>query len=88
MIAVADSALFRAHLRDRSQLAENQQQEDEIRTMQLQVQAYLRRGRLRANAKRQRLEQRKLELATSTGSSRKTKRPGSPERMAKMLSES
>jgi MSHA biogenesis protein MshJ len=66
-----------------------QQQEDEIRTMQAQVQAYAQvRTGDNANAKRQRLEKRKLELAALDRelAARQTELV-TPERMAKMLSE-
>ncbi len=65
------------------------QQEEEIRTMQGQVQAYAQsQTGDNANAKRQRLEKRKLELAAldrELGARQGELVP--PERMAKMLSE-
>jgi MSHA biogenesis protein MshJ len=90
MIAVADSALFEPILRRQKASSQRiQQQEDEIRTMQLQVQAYAQaRTGYSANAKRQRLEQGKLELATldrELVARQSALVP--PERMAKMLSE-
>jgi len=90
MIAVADTALFDPILRRQKASSQRiQQQEDEIRTMQLQVQAYAQaRTGYSANAKRQRLEQRKLELATldrELAARQSALVP--PERMAKMLYE-
>ena len=90
MIAVADTALFEPILRRQKVSSQRiQQQEDEIRTMQLQVQAYAQaRTGYSANAKRQGLEQRKLELATldrELAARQSALVP--PERMAKMLSE-
>jgi len=90
IVAVADTALFEPILRRQKASSQRiQQQEDEIRTMQLQVQAYAQaRTGYGANAKRQRLEQRKLELATldrELAARQSALVP--PERMAKMLSE-
>src|SRR5258707_9239160 len=90
MIAVADTALFDPILRRQKASSQRiQQQEEEIHTMQLQVQAYAQaRTGYSANAKRQRLEQRKLELATldrELAARQSALVP--PERMAKMLSE-
>src|SRR5258708_39832430 len=90
MVAGADTALFEPILRRQKASSQRiQQQEDEIRTMQLQVQAYAQaRTGYSANAKRQRLEQRKLELATldrELAARQSALVP--PERMAKMLSE-
>ena len=90
MIAVADTALFEPILhRQKANSQRIQQQEDEIRTMQLQVQAYAQaRTGYSANAKRQRLEKRRVELAAldrqlAAGQSELVP----PERMAKMLTE-
>ena len=90
IIAVADTALFEPILRRQKASSQRiQQQEDEIRTMQGQVQAYAQaRTGDSANAKRQRLEKRKLELAAldrELGAKRSELVP--PERMAKMLYE-
>jgi len=90
IVAIADSALFEPILRRQKANSQRiQQQEDEIHTMQTQVQAYAQaRTGDSANAKRQRLEKRKLELAAldrqlAAGQSELVP----PERMAKMLSE-
>jgi len=90
IVAIADSALFEPILRRQKANSQSiQQQEDEIRTMRTQVQAYAQaRTGDSANAKRQRLEKRKLELAAldrqlAAGQSELVP----PERMAKMLSE-
>jgi MSHA biogenesis protein MshJ len=66
-----------------------QQQEDEIRTMRTQVQAYAQaRTGDNTSAKRQRLEKRKLELAALDREfATKQSELVPPERMAKMLSE-
>jgi MSHA biogenesis protein MshJ len=90
LIAVADTALFEPILqRQKASSQRIQQQQDEIRTMQLQVQAYAQaRTGDNANAKRQRLEQHKLELAMldrELAARQSALVP--PERMAKMLSE-
>jgi MSHA biogenesis protein MshJ len=90
IVAIADSALFEPILRRQKANSQSiHQQEDEIRTMRTQVQAYAQaRTGDSANAKRQRLEKRKLELAAldrqlAAGQSELVP----PERMAKMLSE-
>ena len=90
IVAIADSALFEPILRRQKANSQRiQQQEDEIRTMQTQVRAYAQaRTGDSANAKRQRLEKHKLELAAldrelAAGQSELVP----PERMAKMLSE-
>jgi len=90
IVAIADSALFEPILlRQKINSQRIQQQDDEIRTMRVQVQAYAQaRTGDSANAKRQRLEKRKLELAAldrelAAGQSALVP----PERMAKMLSE-
>ena len=90
IVAIADSALFEPILRRQKANSQSiQQQEDEIRTMRTQVQAYAQaRTSDSANAKRQRLEKRRVELAAldrelAAGQSELVP----PERMAKMLSE-
>jgi len=90
IVAIADSALFEPILRRQKTNSQRiQQQEDEIRTMQTQVQASAQaRTGDSANAKRQRLEKRRVELAAldrelAAGQSELVP----PERMAKMLSE-
>jgi MSHA biogenesis protein MshJ len=90
IVAIADSALFEPILRRQKANSQSiQQQEDEIRTMRTQVQAYAQaRTGDSANAKRQRLEKRRVELAAldrelAAGQSELVP----PERMAKMLSE-
>jgi MSHA biogenesis protein MshJ len=90
IVAIADSALFEPISRRQKVNSQTiHQQEDEIRTMQAQVQAYAQaRTGDNANAKRQRLEKRKLELATldrELAARRSELVP--PERMAKMLYE-
>ncbi len=90
IVAIADSALFEPISRRQKVNSQRiHQQEDEIRTMQGQVQAYAQaRTGDDANAKRQRLERRKLELAAldrELASRRSELVP--PERMAKMLYE-
>jgi MSHA biogenesis protein MshJ len=90
IIAVADTALFEPILRRQKANSQRiQLQEDEVRTMQLQVQAYAQaRTGDSAGAKRQRLEKRKLELA-ALDRELATKQSAlvPPERMARMLSE-
>jgi len=90
IVAIADSALFEPILlRQKMNSQRIQQQDDEVRTMRVQVQAYAQaRTGDSASAKRQRLEKRKLELAAldrelAAGQSALVP----PERMAKMLSE-
>ena len=90
IVAIADSALFEPILRRQKANSQRiQQQEDEIRTMRTQVQAYAQaRTGDSVNAKRQRLEKRKLELAAldrqlAAGQGELVP----PERMARMLSE-
>ena len=90
IVAIADSALFDPISRRQKVNSQRiHQQEDEIRTMQGQVQAYAQaRTGDDANAKRQRLEKRKLELAAldrELAAKRSELVP--PERMAKMLHE-
>jgi MSHA biogenesis protein MshJ len=90
IIAVADTALFEPMLRRQKINSQRiQQQQDEIRAMQGQVQAYAQaRAGDGQSAKRQRLEKRKLELAAldrELGARQNDLVP--PERMAKMLSE-
>jgi MSHA biogenesis protein MshJ len=90
IVAIADSALFDPILRRQKVNSQRiHQQEDEVRTMQAQVQVYA-QGRTgdNANAKVQRLEKLKLELAAldrELGARRSELVP--PERMAKMLYE-
>src|SRR6266705_618776 len=90
IVAIADSVLFDPILRRQKINSQRiHQQEDEIRTMQGQVQAYAQsQTGDNANAKRQRLEKRKLELAALDRelASRQSELVP-PERMAKMLSE-
>ncbi len=90
IVAIADSALFEPISRRQKVNSQRiHQQEDEIRTMQGQVQAYAQaRTGDNANAKQQRLEKRKLELAAldrELAARRSELVP--PERMAKMLYE-
>jgi len=90
IVAIADSALFDPISRRQKVNSQRiHQQEDEIRTMQGQVQAYAQaRTGDDANAKRQRLDKRKLELAAldrELAARRSELVP--PERMAKMLYE-
>jgi MSHA biogenesis protein MshJ len=90
IVAVADSALFEPILRRQKLNSQrNQQQQDEIRAMQGQVQAYAQaRTGDSTSAKRQRLEKRKLELAAldrELAAGQGALVP--PDRMAKMLSE-
>jgi len=90
IVAIVDSALFDPISRRQKVNSQRiHQQEDEIRTMQGQVQAYAQaRTGDNANAKRQRLEKRKLELAAldrELAARRSELVP--PERMAKMLYE-
>jgi len=90
IVAIVDSALFDPISRRQKVNSQRiHQQEDEIRTMQGQVQAYAQaRTGDDANAKRQRLEKRKLELAAldrELAARRSELVP--PERMAKMLYE-
>ena len=90
IVAIADSVLFDPILRRQKINSQRiHQQEDEIRTMQGQVQAYA-QGRTGDNAgtKRERLEKRKVEFAAldrELGAKRSELVP--PERMAKMLYE-
>jgi MSHA biogenesis protein MshJ len=90
IVGIADSVLFEPILRRQKANSQSiQQQEDEIRTMRTQVQAYAQaRTGDSTNAKRQRLEKRRVELAAldrqlAAGQSELVP----PERMAKMLSE-
>jgi MSHA biogenesis protein MshJ len=90
IVAIADSVLFDPISRRQKINSQRiHQQEDEIRTMQGQVQAYAQaRTGDNENAKRQRLEKRKLELAAldrELAARRSELVP--PERMAKMLYE-
>ena len=90
IVAIADSALFDPISRRQKVNSQRiHQQEDEIHTMQGQVQAYAQaRTGDDANAKRQRVEKRRLELAAldrELAAKRSELVP--PERMAKMLYE-
>ena len=90
IVAIADSALFEPISRRQKINSQRiHQQEDEIRTMQGQVQAYAQaRTGDNAGTKRERLEKRKVELAAldrELGAKRSELVP--PERMAKMLYE-
>lgn len=90
LVGIADGAFFEPILqRQKINSQRIQQQEDEIHAMQTQVQAYAQaRAGDSLNARRQRLEKRKLELATLDRqlASRQSELVP-PERMAKMLSE-
>ena len=90
LVALADSAFFDPILRRQKASSQTiQQQQDEIRAMQVQLQASAQaRVSDGANAKRQRFEKRKTELAAldreiATGQRELV----TPEHMAKMLSE-
>ena len=90
IVAIADSVLFDPILRRQKVNSQRiHQQEDEVRTMQGQVQAYAQaRTGDNAGSKRERLEKRKVELAAldrELGAKRSDLVP--PERMAKMLYE-
>jgi MSHA biogenesis protein MshJ len=90
IVGIADNALFEPILRRQKANSQRiQQQEDEIRTMRTQVQAYAQaRTGDSVNAKRRLLEKRKLDLAAldrelAAGQGELVP----PARMAKMLSE-
>ncbi|MGB5079583.1 MAG: type II secretion system protein GspM [Burkholderiales bacterium] len=89
LVAIAESAFFEPILRRQKLGAQKiQQQQDEMRAMQLQLQAFAQaRASDAASAKRQRLEKRKLELAALDGDivARQSELV-TPERMAKMVS--
>jgi MSHA biogenesis protein MshJ len=92
IVLIVDSALFEPVLRRQKISSQRiQQQQDEIRTMQTQVQAYAqaRTGdNADVSAKQQRLEKGKLELAALDRQlAAKQGDLVPPERMAKMLSE-
>ena len=90
IVAVADNALFEPILRRQKVNSQSiQQQEEEIRTMQAQVRGYAQaRAGDSANARRQRLENRKIELAQLDRElAARQSELVTPERMAKMLSE-
>ena len=90
LVAIADSALFEPILkRQKASSLRIQQQQDEIRTMQAQVQGYAQaRSGEGANAGRQRLEKRRAELAAIDRElADKHRGLVTSERMAKMLSE-
>ena len=90
LVAIADSAFFDPILnRQKINSQRIQQQQDEIRAMQVQLQAFA-QARLSdgANAKRQRFEKRKIELAALDREIAASQRElVTPEHMAKMLSE-
>lgn len=90
LVAIADSALFEPIFRrQKANSLRIEQQQDEIRTMQAQVQAYAQaRSGEGADARRQRLEKRKAELAALDRElAEKHRGLVTSERMAKMLSE-
>jgi TolA-binding protein len=90
VVAIADSAFFEPLLRrQKANSLSVQQQQDEIRAMQAQVQAFAQaRSGESANAKRQRLEKRKAELAAlDREMAEKHRGLVTSDRMAKMLSE-
>ncbi len=90
LVAIADSALFEPILkRQKASSLRIQQQQDEIRTMQAPVQGYAQaRSGEGANARRQRLEKRKAELAALDRElAEKHRGLVTSGRMAKMLSE-
>jgi MSHA biogenesis protein MshJ len=90
LVAIADSALLEPILkRHKASSQRIQQQQDEIRTMQGQVQAYAQaRSGEGAGARRQRLEKRKIELAALERElAEKHRGLVTSDRMAKMLSE-
>ncbi len=90
LVAIADSALLEPILRrQKASSLKIQQQQDEIRTTQAQVQGYAQaRSGEGANARRQRLENRKAELAALDREiAEKHRGLVTSERMAKMLSE-
>ena len=90
LVAIADSALFEPILKgQKAGSLRIQQQQDEIRTMQAQVQAYAQaRSGEGASARRQRLEKRRIELAALDRElAEKHRGLVTSERMAKMLSE-
>ncbi len=90
LVALADSALFEPILkRQKVNSLRIQQQQDEIRTMQAQVQVYAQaRSGEGANAARQRFEKRRAELAALDREiAEKHRGLVTSERMAKMLSE-
>jgi len=90
LVAIADSVLLDPILRRQKANSQRiQQQQDEIRAMQAQVQAYAQaRSGDGANSRRQRFEKRKAELAALDREiAEKHRGLVTPERMAKMLSE-
>ena len=90
LVAIADSAFFEPILRRQKASSQStQQQQDEIRAMQAQLQAFA-QARVSGgpNAKRQRFEKRKTELAALDREIATSQRElVMPEQMAKMLSE-
>lgn len=90
LVAIADSAFFDPILRRQKASSQTtQQQQDEIRAMQAQLQAFAQaRVSDGPNSKRQRLEKRKIELAALDREMAASQRElVMPEQMAKMLSE-
>jgi MSHA biogenesis protein MshJ len=90
IVAITENALFEPILRRQKLNSQTiQQQGEEVRTMQLQVQAYAQaRAGDSANARRQRLEERRIEAAALDRQlAAKQSELVTPERMAKMLSE-
>ena len=90
LVAIADSAFFEPILRRQKASSQStQQQQDEIRAMQAQLQAFAQaRVSDGPNAKRQRFEKRKIELAALDREIAASQRElVMPEQMAKMLSE-
>jgi len=90
LVAVADSAFFDPILRRQKANSQRiQQQQDEISAMRVQLETYA-QARLSdgANAKRQRFEKRRVELAALDREIAASQRElVTPEQMAKMLSE-
>jgi MSHA biogenesis protein MshJ len=88
LIAIADSAFFEPILRRQKASSQKiQQQQDEVRTMQLQLQAFSQaRAGAPAGGKQQLLDKRKLELAAlDRDIAAKQSELETPERMAKIL---
>jgi MSHA biogenesis protein MshJ len=90
LVMLADSALFEPFLsRQKNNSQRIQQQQDEIRAMQVQVLAYTQAGLSAASvAKRQRFEQHRQELAALDREiATKQRELATPDRMARMLSD-
>ena len=90
LVMIADSALFEPFLsRQKANSQKIQQQQDEIRAMQVQLQAYAQSGlSTTAVAKRQRVEKRKEDLvALDREIATKQGELVTPERMAQMLAD-